>query len=79
MYSNHALVEAVDRLRKAEKEFEEARTEVADLLEIAAKTQQVTRLAELTKINRTTIYWLIRTWSTKNANPNNGYQRKEST
>lgn len=59
-----ALLEAVDRLNKAENEYNKVRTEVADLLSEASRTEQVTNLARLTKINRSTIYWLMKTWST---------------
>jgi len=57
------LLEAVTRYNQLDKEFYEARQDLADLLKQAAENQQVTNLARLTKINRTTIYWLIRTWS----------------
>ena len=59
-----ALLEAVDRFNKAENEYTKARTEVADLLSEAARTEQVTNLSRITKINRSTIYWLMKTWST---------------
>lgn len=77
MSINPALREAVTRYNTAEKEYTEAKTKVADLLEIAVKTQSPTLLAEFTKINRSTIYWLIRVWST-NANQNGNLRRKES-
>lgn len=66
--SNLALLEAVHRLNAKEKEYQQAREEVANLLKEAAKTNQVTNLSRLTGINRTTIYWLISTWSTKHEN-----------
>lgn len=70
MTSNHELMEAVTRYYQVEKEFQEIRTKVADLLRKASETQQVTQLARQTKINRTTIYWLINTWSSPNGNNN---------
>lgn len=72
--TNQDLIEAVDRLRDAEKSFLEIRQEVADLFCTAARNQQVTQLSIMTGINRTTIYWLMRTWST-NANSVNGNNR----
>lgn len=68
MNNNMALVEAVNRLNDVEKEYKKVREEVANLLSKAAETQQVTNLSRLTGINRTTIYWLINTWSTRNEN-----------
>lgn len=68
MANNAALLEAVTRLKSSEEEFQKARQEVADLLKELAKTNQVTNLARLTGINRTTIYWLIHTWSTPDEN-----------
>ena len=68
MSTNMALVEAVQHLNKSEEEYRKAREEVANLLKKAAETQQVTNLSRLTGINRTTIYWLINTWSTLNEN-----------
>lgn len=68
MVSNLALMEAVYRLNSAEEEYRKAREEVANLLKEAAATQQVTNLSRLTGINRTTIYWLMNTWSTINEN-----------
>jgi hypothetical protein len=69
MSVNKALVEAVDRLKKSEQEVIDNRKVVADLLVIATKTQPVTGISILTGINRTTIYWLMKTWS-KNENRN---------
>lgn len=66
MSSNHDLMEAVEKYNKLEQDFLEIRTQVSNLLKKAAETQQVTQLSRLTGINRTTIYWLINTWSTKN-------------
>lgn len=63
MSTNRDLVEAVDQLNELEKAYLDKRRDVADLLRIASQTQQVTNLARLTKINRATIYWLIKTWS----------------
>lgn len=60
---NQALLEAVERYNKLDEEFYQARQDLADLLKQASENQQVTNLARLTKINRTTIYWLMRTWS----------------
>ena len=70
MSINMALLEAVNRLRKAEKEVVETRREVADLLVKASATQPVTGLSMMTGIGRTTIYWLMRTWSTNSENRN---------
>lgn len=64
--ANTALLEAVARLNSKEEEYRRVRQEVADLLCEAVKTNQVTNLSRLTGINRTTIYWLMHTWSTKN-------------
>jgi DNA invertase Pin-like site-specific DNA recombinase len=77
MNINQALLEAVDRLNKLDKEFQEARQDVADLLKKAAETQQVTNLARMTGINRATIYWLMNTWS-RNADTNNGNHSRKS-
>lgn len=63
---NTELVDAVRRLRQAEQEVHDTRIEVAVLLSKAARTQPVTSLSRLTNINRTTIYWLIATWSNSN-------------
>jgi hypothetical protein len=63
MNINQALMEAVDRYNRLDEEFFEARQNLADLLKQASENQQVTNLARMTKINRTTIYWLMRTWS----------------
>jgi hypothetical protein len=72
MSVNKALVEAVDRFKKAEQEVIESRKVVADLLVIASKTQPVTGISILTGINRTTIYWLMKTWSnSEDRNPPN--------
>lgn len=68
MASNVALLEAVNKLKSKEEEFQKARQEVADLFKELSKTNQVTNLARLTGINRTTIYWLIHTWSTQDEN-----------
>jgi hypothetical protein len=68
MATNTALLEAVGRLNSKEDEYRKAREEVANLLKEAVKTNQVTNLARMTGINRTTIYWLIHTWSTDNEN-----------
>lgn len=75
---NKALMEAVDLYNKLDKEYREARQDVADLLKEAAKNQQVTNLSRLTGINRPTIYWLINTWSRPNADTNNGYNSNQS-
>lgn len=69
--TNKKLVEAVDRWNNLDEEYRQTRIEVAELLEEAARTMNITDLARLTRINRTTIYWLIKTWSPKNANPIN--------
>ncbi len=74
---NQALMEAVDLYNKLDKEYREARQDVADLLKEAAKTQQVTNLSRLTGINRPTIYWLMNTWS-RNADSNNGHNSSKS-
>lgn len=58
------LSKAVDRLNQLEKDYIIQRTEVADLLEDLIENHKATDLSRLTKINRTTIYWLIKTWST---------------
>lgn len=71
MTTNQDLMEAVERYRKLDEEFFQARQDLADLLKRASENQQVTNLARLTKINRTTIYWLIRTWS-RNENGSTG-------
>ena len=63
MSVNQASLEAVERYNKLDEEFFQARQDLADLLKQASENQQVTNLARLTKINRTTIYCLIRTWS----------------
>ena len=74
MSSNHELMEAVNKYNKLEAEFHAHRIIVASLLQKASETQQVTQLARLTKINRTTIYWLINTWSeSNNGNGNSGH------
>jgi len=77
MSSNHELMEAVNRYNELEKEFYEVRIRVASLLKQASETQQVTQLSRLTKINRTTIYWLINTWS--EINNGNGNSRSYSS
>lgn len=64
------LMEAVLRFKKAEEEYLEARAVVATLLRDAAKTNQVTNLSRLTRINRTTIYWLINNKARSNINEN---------
>lgn len=72
MSVNKDLVEAVNRLKEAEQEVIETRRTVADLLVIATKTQPVTGISILTGINRTTIYWLMKTWSnSENGNTRN--------
>ena len=72
MSVNKDLVEAVDKLKKAEQEVIETRKAVADLLVIATRTQPVTGISILTGINRTTIYWLMKTWSnSENGNTRN--------
>lgn len=63
-----ALLEAVTLLNAYEQDYKKQREEVANLLREAMKTNQVTNLSRLTGINRTTIYWLINTWSTNNEN-----------
>ncbi len=63
-----ALLEAVTRLNTLDEDYKKQREEVANLLRKAMTTNQVTNLSRLTGINRTTIYWLINTWSTKNEN-----------
>lgn len=65
------LLEAVNRLNKIEADFYSTRIEVAKLLKEAAKNEQVTILSQLTGINRTTIYWLINTWSSANDHNDN--------
>lgn len=70
------LLEAVTRLNELEDEYKKQRGEVANLLREAMKTNQVTNLSRLTEINRTTIYWLINTWSTNNEN---GSSQRKST
>jgi len=78
MSSNHELMEAVNRYNELDKEFQAVRIKVANLLREAAKTEQVTQISRLTKINRTTIYWLINTWSDINNgnNDSRSYSRK---
>lgn len=68
MITTTALMEAVNRLNLIEEEYRSTREEVANLLREAAKTNQVTNLSRITGINRTTIYWLMNTWSTNNEN-----------
>lgn len=68
MVTTTALMEAVNRLNLIEEEYRSTREQVANLLKEAAKTNQVTNLSRITGINRTTIYWLINTWSTSNEN-----------
>ena len=63
-----ALLEAVTRLNSCESDYKKQREEVANLLREAMKTNQVTNLARMNGINRTTIYWLIHTWSTQDEN-----------
>ena len=63
-----ALLEAVVKLNALDEEYKKQREEVANMLRKAMETNQVTNLSRLTNINRTTIYWLINTWSTKNEN-----------
>jgi len=63
-----ALLEAVLKLNSDEIEYKKQREVVANLLLKAMKTNQVTNLARMTGINRTTIYWLIHTWSTQDEN-----------
>jgi hypothetical protein len=75
MSVNQALMEAVNRLKTAETEVIEAREQVANLFVLAAKTQPVTGLAMMTGIGRTTIYWLMRTWSTNSENRNYSNRR----
>lgn len=58
------LVEAAQRLREAEEELKNARKFIANVIARAAKNQQVTRIAQITGINRTTIYWLMNNWGT---------------
>jgi hypothetical protein len=70
MSNNAALMEAVNRLNSAEEQHRKIREEVANLLREAVKTNQVTNLSRMTGINRTTIYWLINTWSTRDENRN---------
>lgn len=76
MSVNQDLMEAVERYNRLDEEFFRARQDLADLLKKASEHQQVTNLARLTKINRTTIYWLIRTWSRSEdrSSRNNGNQ-----
>lgn len=63
------LVKAVEHLNELDTEYTKARTEVANLLKELMPNNKVTDLSRLTRINRTTIYWLINTWSTSaNAN-----------
>lgn len=72
---NAPLLEAVNHLRRAEQEVHNMRILVATLLDNAAKYQSISDLARITDINRTTIYWLINTWSTnghENTNSNIG-------
>ena len=64
MSINLSLLEAVDRLRIAEKEMDDAKGIVAQLLKVASSTQPVTTLSRLTGIKRTTIYWLIERYPT---------------
>jgi len=64
MSINLSLLEAVDRLRIAEKEMDDAKGTVAQLLKVASSTQPVTTLSRLTGIKRTTIYWLIERYPT---------------
>jgi hypothetical protein len=69
MGRNDELMEALAKLRKAEKDVVDYRIEVANLLKQAVDSQQsVSDLHRLTEINRTTIYWLINTWSTSSGN-----------
>lgn len=78
MSSNHELMEAVDKYNELEEEFQKVRIQLSNLLKNAAETQQITQLARLTKIKRTTIYWLINTWSDENSGNGNSryYSRK---
>jgi hypothetical protein len=59
MNVNLSLLEAVNRLRTAEEEVNDAKGTVAQLLKVASSTQPVTTLSRLTGIKRTTIYWLM--------------------
>jgi len=71
MGKNDELVEAVTNLRKAERDVIEWRIKVANLLKQAVDGQQsITSLHRQTDIGRTTIYWLINTWSTNSDNRN---------
>lgn len=78
MSVNQALLEAVERYNKLDQEFFEARQDLADLLKQASEHQQVTNLARLTSINRTTIYWLIRTWSRSSEDRSSGNNGRKS-
>lgn len=73
MTTSDKLVEALARLRKAEQDVIENRILVANLLKEAVNNHQsVMDLHRLTEINRTTIYWLINTWSTTDENSSRG-------
>ena len=68
------LVAAVKRFNDADRNRHDFRIEVANALVKASKSQSITSLSLITGINRTTIYWLIETWSddaTNNGNRSN--------
>lgn len=69
-----ALLEAVDKLKETESDYLTIRSEVATLLKELSRTESITNLSRLTKINRSTIYWLIKTWS----NSANGNSRNNA-
>lgn len=79
MSTTSELVEAVDRWNKLDEEYRQTRVEVANLLKAAQATMNTTDLSRLTRINRTTIYWLINTWSNKNENGNNQSNSSQGT
>jgi len=64
------LLESVKRFNDADKARNAFRIEVANALAKAARNTSITSLSLITGINRTTIYWLIATWS-DNAVDNN--------
>lgn len=76
MSINPALKEAVKRLQDLEEQYRLAKIEVADLFLVASNTQSITTLSLFTGVNRTTIYWLMRVWST-NANKNRSNRSQE--
>jgi len=74
---NTELVAAVTKFNDAEQAVRDARIEMAKLFKEASRTQSITDLSRLTKINRTTIYWLMETWSNTDGS-NNGNRDNQS-